>query len=284
MIRTALVGTFIFLLTPWAWAQPDPGTAQPQPGEPVAPVDAPAPPTGATPPPGPPPGPPPPPGAPPPAYPAPPPPAYPAAPPQTYEPPPPPRSEDRTVHYHDGFYLNFALGVGSMTTTVTADPAPPVSNDVKITGVGVAGQLLFGGTPAPGLVLGGGTMGLSIAKAKLTVNDQEVPVQDDTVVLSMIGPFVNYYVDPEGGFHILGYLGFAQLSSNDTDSNDEPVGFGLVAGVGYEWWVGEQWGLGVLGKFMYANTQLDVDLVGGGTATAKYQTLVPALLMSVTYH
>ncbi len=79
-------------------------------------------------------------------------------------------------------------------------------------------------------------------------------------------------------------VGYAQLSSDETDSDDErPDGLGLSAGIGYEWWVGEQWGVGVLGKVIYASTKLE-DRVGTSNVDITYTSLAPALLFTATLH
>ncbi len=189
--------------------------------------------------------------------------------------------EDPTIHYHDGFYLRLGLGMGYFTTSVTVDPAPAVTRDVKITGLAIVGEFLLGGTPAPGFVIGGGSMGASVPSAKLEVDGQQVDTASDNVALSMLGIFMDVYPDPSAGLHIQGMVGFAQLSSNDdNNSDDNPTGLGLALGIGNEWWVGEQWGIGVMGRLMYANTNLDLN----NSITGKYSTLVPGLLFTATLH
>jgi hypothetical protein len=40
-------------------------------------------------------------------------------------------------------------------------------------------------------------------------------------------------------------------------SNQQPVGGAIVLGIGYEWWVGDEWGLGVLGRLTGATLNDD---------------------------
>jgi hypothetical protein len=186
------------------------------------------------------------------------------------------------VHNHDGFYLRLGIGFGFMNTTGEVDV--PGSNELKITGAGLTGEFLIGGTPAPGFVIGGGTMGFTVFDPKFEVNGQEQNTTADSVNLSMIGLFVDVYPNPEQGLHIQGMIGYAQLSSDETDSDDErPGGLGLSVGVGYEWWVGEQWGVGILGKLAYASTKID-GTVGGTSVDITYTTVAPALLFTATLH
>ena len=199
---------------------------------------------------------------------------------QGYGPPPPPR-EDPTVNYHDGFYLRLGFGIGFMNTTGEANLPSP---ELKVTGTGFTGEFLIGGTPAPGFVIGGGTMGFTVFNPKVEVDGQEQSRTTDALNLSMIGLFVDVYPDPKQGLHIQGMVGYAQLSSDETDSDDErPEGLGLSVGVGYEAWVGEQWGIGILGKVAYASTKIDGS-VGGLSADITYASVAPALLFTATLH
>jgi hypothetical protein len=53
----------------------------------------------------------------------------------------------------------------------------------------------------------------------------------------------------------------------------------LSAHLGYEWWVGNYWGLGALARATYARTSGDY---GGGTATDKMTAF--SLSFSATYN
>ncbi len=65
-------------------------------------------------------------------------------------PAPPQEADEPGAHLHDGFYLRVALGGGWLG--MRTDSAPEA--DVK--GGGGSLDLLLGGTPIDGLVIGGG--------------------------------------------------------------------------------------------------------------------------------
>ncbi len=186
------------------------------------------------------------------------------------------------MHNHDGLYLRLGIGFGYMSTKGEIDR--PNSQELDITGSGLTGEFMIGGTPAPGFVIGGGTMGLTIFNPKFELDGQERDTDANSVDLSMLGLFVDVYPDPKKGLHFQAMVGYAQLSSDETDSDDErPDGLGLAAGVGYEWWVGEQWGIGILGRVIYASTKLE-ERIGTSTADITYTSLAPALLFTATLH
>ena len=76
-------------------------------------------------------------------------------PPPGYPPPGYAPGEDETVHFHDGFYFRFGLGLGFLNITSKPDEDVPGDPELKTTGTGGAVEIALGGTPTPGLVIGG---------------------------------------------------------------------------------------------------------------------------------
>lgn len=177
---------------------------------------------------------------------------------------------------HDGFYFQGNIGPGYLSTSPSMDDA---EGDVKIAGFGVGGGLLIGGTPAPGLVIGGGTANVVALSPKWTVDGEEVEVFDDlNLNLSTIGVFGTYYPDPHGGLNLHLMLSYGVLSFSDSDgdsSEQNPDGFAVTAGVGYDFWVAPEWSIGVLGRFTYAALKYE---------DISFPSMAPALLASFTYH
>lgn len=98
---------------------------------------------------------------------------------------------------------------------------------------------------------------------------------------SIIGPYLDFYPDPEGGFHVSATLGYARLSASrngDDAESTASTGIGLGLGLGYDAWVADEWTLGVLGRFTYANTGHDVSIY-----TVKDIAIAPAILFSLGY-
>lgn len=203
-----------------------------------------------------------------------------------------------TVRRHDGFYLRLELGVGGVfgsRTELDRVFDEEVRLESSVSGVAQVGALMLGGTVAPGFVLGGGSWSVN---APATSYDGDVynnnrtgsvvEVQQVNVgltSLSIVGPFVAWYPDPVGGLHGEVAVGLALATiGGDYDargenfaSGYEGAGWGTVIGVGYDFWVGEQWNLGLIGRVRYAN-------VGMSSDTNTVSAWAPTLGFTATYH
>jgi hypothetical protein len=177
--------------------------------------------------------------------------------------PPPFTDIDPTVRNHDGFYLRMALGAG-----------PVFSSEAS--GVGIPSELAFGETPAKGLVLGVGNYGVVIPKP-------ETDRGAGQLAFNAWGPFVDYYFDPELGAHVQASVMFVFGLSSRKDDVEAAYGpgYGSMLGGGYEWWVAEQWSLGVLLRATYYS----VTLKGQDSGTKlDVQGFVPSISFAATYH
>ena len=183
------------------------------------------------------------------------------------------------VHEHDGFYLRFGLGLGYIAGKEKPEQG---SGDADVTGFGIPVELAFGGTPAPGLVIGGGSYGMYVPSPKLKSNGNET--DGGALTISGIGPFVDYYLDPNGGAHFGGALLLASIGVSEKDSapKGSGIGFGGAIFGGYEMWIGDQWSVGVIGRVAYYNAKVTFDAPGDPKNTIS--GITPAVLLGFTYH
>ena len=285
-----LVFTFVTGLALGAHAQGAEPPPPPPPPPPPAGEPAPPPPTAQPAPPPPPPGAyggPPPQGAPPPgAYGAPPgqgapPPGYYGYPPQGAPPPPPPPPAG--VHEHDGFYFRLGLGYAHLSLKGELTESTP-KQEIDVTGGGANFSLWLGGTPAPGLVLGGAVIGHAFAEPKVELGGASGTAENTTVNVSVIGPFVQYYIDPKGGFYLQGLIGFVSAkttyeSGGTTNESEDTTGAGFALGAGYDFWVGEQWSIGPEFRFLYAKLKYS-----GSGPDEEDTMMIPTLSVTLTLH
>lgn len=189
-------------------------------------------------------------------------------------------AQDAGARTHDGFHLSLGVGAAYTTTSVSLDPEAANPPDISVTGFGVAGHLLIGGTVAPGLVIGGGNMGFHVFSPKVDVDGTETDA-DGAFAGNLLGVYADYYFDNHEGLHALALLGLATLDDGDDRTDKLAVGFGAALGVGYEMWVADEWSIGALGRVQFISTAVEFETI---KADIKYQTVAPALLLTATYH
>ncbi len=180
---------------------------------------------------------------------------------------------------HDGFYFRGATGLGYTSSSLSETGLNLGSS--SISGVSVGFDAWFGGSPIPGLAIGGGLTGYDVPSPSVKFGGQSQSV-DGHVTLSIVALFGDYYFDPTKGLHLEALVGYgvlsAQASDGSTSSND-PTGLALGVGFGNDWWVSDEWSIGVLGRFIYAPLSYSA-----GGETLKYSTITPALMATFTYN
>jgi hypothetical protein len=172
---------------------------------------------------------------------------------------------------HDGFYLQLDVGLGYLSTT-----AEVLNTEITYSGVTIPSALLIGGTVGP-VVIGGGFFGDYAPSPSAEVGGTSMELEDVSLTLIGIGVFADFYPDPHGGLHFQPFVGWGGLtaSSEGRDSGSDPTGLVLAIGAGYDWWVADEWSIGVMGRFAYAPLKLD---------DVSYNTIAPAVLATFTYH
>jgi len=202
---------------------------------------------------------------------------------------PPPPAKPKGVHLHDGFYFRADLGFGYLHESATFKTAGISADQTQSGGAGSM-LLLFGGTPIDGFAIGGGMFFASAGSPKAGGNTSGPRGSLDSEGLLGLTGFGDYYFDPKGGFHLMGLVGFGGLSWSDANGNQapgdqQPSGVVLGGGVGYDFWVGSQWSLGVLARVLYAPMSTSYT-PNGATDAVHYSSRVvlPVLAFTVLDH
>jgi hypothetical protein len=192
-------------------------------------------------------------------------------------------------HLHNGFFLRFGAGLGMFLGTASVGSA-----DLKLFSGAIPIEIAAGGSPIPGLTIGGGlypTIGFprtSVSGGGLDNANSGILATDP------IGLFVDGYPNPSNGFHVegavaLGLLTWAKGAPPTPYRPQVPthsVGAGraihLVLGVGYEWWVASVWSMGAMFRVAYASGSLaahdDATL-----PSVHVTTWAPGVLFTTTY-
>jgi hypothetical protein len=195
---------------------------------------------------------------------------------------------DPTMFNHDGFFFRFGLGLGwgSFTSSAVVAGYDPlvVSGPVRAKGLAWSIELLFGGTPAPGLVLGSGLLIQWLQNPSLQVGGVEVSGTVKGTLAAAVG-FADYYPIPRLGFHVQALFGpaYARLEWKENWGESGSLLVGLGAGI--EGWVGPQLSLGGLLRLTYlpnlGAAEAKPDAAGMAPITA-ITTIIPALV--ATFH
>jgi hypothetical protein len=206
-----------------------------------------------------------------------------------------PARRDPTVHRHDGFYLRVANGFGVYDERLTSDDVTPYGGQIRsrTRGVVALGELAIGGTIARGWVLGGGIYSGDLIASTFRANPDNSegatpPAELDPGLrsLTLIGPFFDWYARDTGGFHIQGAIGLATLTPQvfgdaaTQESKYLALGGGFMFGAGYDWWVADQFSLGILARTTAVLLQGTDDQDVGWTHLGLTS---PGLLVTLTY-
>ncbi|HET7540768.1 MAG TPA: hypothetical protein VFK05_12875 [Polyangiaceae bacterium] len=179
---------------------------------------------------------------------------------------------------HDGFYLRLGLGLALGGASVSSDSSS--IGDYSFWAGGGAFDVWLGGTPIPGLAMGATLSALGLASSQRSVDGHRVS-GDVAASSGLLGYFVDVFPDPQRGLHFGGALGLASGAAKVQDSTREfnGGGFGLQAFGGYDFWVGPQWSLGGMLRFMGSVTRED-------DAGVAYRASLGAATLSFTalYH
>jgi hypothetical protein len=174
-----------------------------------------------------------------------------------------------------------AVGGGYLANSSTLSGAT-YRGSVDSGGAAVGLDVAVGGALSPGIILAGSYAYLTVSNAHLKNDTRSVQVPHDPS-LTMLGGMLDVYPNAKGGFHLGSTLGLATLLIREEGparaSRGPQNGFGFAPHVGYEWWVGNYWGLGVLGKFLLAYTEGSY----GGSGQKDTVTGV-SILFSATYN
>lgn len=188
----------------------------------------------------------------------------------------------RAARYHDGFYLRLSLGLGAMDARSTADGTTASSN---VLGAGPALDVLAGGTPLPGLVVGGGLVTQMAARPTVSYSGDRLGLADGAgtqVTTWVAGPMIDIFPDPSGGFHAGGVLGLADLGLEDPAGN-RSRGVGISAWAGYGFWSGPQWSLGGLLRLTALGTERSIHS-GPNQYGVSDGTVAVSAMFSACYH
>jgi hypothetical protein len=154
------------------------------------------------------------------------------------------RPVQRTYHLHEGFYLRSSVGFGDYRASFS--DGNDANRDFTEKGSSMSLDLLIGGSPSPGVSIGGALLLEPLFGADYQRGSTGVGSHGGFSTL--LGPFIDGFPDATKGWHLGGMLGLAAQSfQNVNDGNGKTAtagGIGGAAWFGYDFWVASEWAIG----------------------------------------
>ncbi len=173
---------------------------------------------------------------------------------------------------HTGFFSHIDIGFG--WTSAKADYA---GTDVQNRGLGIASHIAIGGCVLPRLAVHFSAFGVDSVGADLLIDGKRQTGVDGGITSTALGAGVTSYLPIN--LYVSAAVGVAFSSVVNELGLGSSLKPGLAArvAVGYEWWVGAYWGLGLAAQLQYVRAK-DNDVAGDPT----WQTLVLGPAFSAT--
>jgi hypothetical protein len=176
---------------------------------------------------------------------------------------------------HEGFQFRGAIGGGYLSDSESPSKA-------TISGGAGGFELYAGGFVIPGVSVGGFLGGLSAPGPSVSLNGQTSNASNASLTDVWLGPYLDWYPDAQGGFHVSFAPEFTRLSaSNGGSSVDTDLGWGLGLGLGYDFRMTNTFSIGILARFNYSSNSYTA--AGSGTSFTE-NTVAPALFLTFNYH
>jgi len=183
------------------------------------------------------------------------------------------------VHQHDpGFFIRLTTGFGYARTLTE------VLNDdlMEFSGLSSAARIQIGGAVSENLIIYGEFGAIIQVDPSWELLGQSVENGPDVkVTVSDFGAGITYYIMPANVYFSLSLLGSGVSLEVGEAEFESDIGFGINVMIGKEWWVGDDWGLGVAG-FGYYSAMDDKEKFLGYTHSISNISF--GILFTVTYN
>ncbi len=168
----------------------------------------------------------------------------------------------RGARTHDGFFLSISPGLAFGRTEADLTGAPGSWDNITFRGPGGILDFKIGGALRENLILSADFIGRNVRGPELETVGGTTDLDEDVILSDgTLGVGLTYYVMPANVF-VSGTLGLGSFRlQNISDDDDDPVdtnpGLSLHAKIGKEWWVSDNWGLGVALGYGFLGAERD---------------------------
>jgi hypothetical protein len=149
------------------------------------------------------------------------------------------------AYTHNGYYFRYSGGPGYLVL----DGSGPAGN-AHLGGVAAATTIAIGGTPSPGLVFAGTITSATLENPDFTGYPAGAAQHGWIASRATFGLLVDWFPDEHRGWHVGGTAGLDVLGLSNNAAGITMGGFGFAAAAlgGYDFWIGPEWSLGILGN------------------------------------
>lgn len=163
---------------------------------------------------------------------------------------PPPKPS--TAHRHEGFYLRAAGGPALVRSSWSSEKSyVGQPQNASLAGTGLEVSLFLGGSPIPGLAVGG-VVDVSLFRS-LEVRSGELRTAPSYLLTNHVGLFADGFLAVDSGWHAGGTVsigGFQfccpDYGGHDGFTSSTSSGYGGAIWTGYDAWVSDEWSVGGL--------------------------------------
>jgi hypothetical protein len=157
---------------------------------------------------------------------------------------------------HDGFILRLTLGLGYEGLNLSDGEG----TEIDLSGFGLSSSLVLGGVVANNLAIHGDFFGLAAVSPNVAINGEEFgEASNSSISLSGLGVGLTHWIMPLN-LYLSATLGLAKASIDvEGDEFEADWGLAIRAMVGKEWWVADEWGIGIMAELTWANVPTEVD-------------------------
>lgn len=176
---------------------------------------------------------------------------------------------------HKGFYLRLTTGIGYSTSSETVS-----GTEIEFSGLSGVTTIGIGWAVIEDLIVNLDIFGAVPQEPTVKIGGKEIGESKAEITIMGVGPGVTYYVMP-----INVYIGAAvggakvQVKTSGVEAETD-WGWGVNLVAGKEWWVSDNWGLGVAAQVLHTS----VPDKGSDGKTADLSTTAGGVLFTATYN
>lgn len=182
-------------------------------------------------------------------------------------------------HEHDGFFLRMLYGFG-YAELVEKDV---MGSDMKFSGFAQNLRFQIGSTISENLILFGKFGGVMQFEPEFKYMGQSETADNVTVSVFDLGGGITYYIMPSNIYFSLSLLTSQASFEYNNTKGESQYGFGVNAMIGKEWWISNQWAMGVAINGYYSSMK-DKGSIGGYNYEYDINNFSFGVMLSVTYN